>query len=60
MDLDIVIDAFGVSLVIVIVLFVVVAAIVYAVIKRKKDYRPGNGVPKRVEKPERTQGSSNG
>lgn len=58
MDIEMMIDAVWISfgLAVVIVLFFV--AVIFAVIKRKRDYHPGNGIPKIVDKPDRTEGST--
>lgn len=57
MDPELIFDAFWVSAVIAILVVVVLSAIIYAVIKRKRDY-DSTGIPKLVDKPERTEGSS--
>ena len=48
MDIDMIIDALGISLVLAIVIVVFIAAVIYAVIKRKKGYHPENGIPEMV------------
>ena len=58
MDIGTIFEALGVSFVLAIVIVVIVAAIVFAVIKKKKDYHPDNGIPKLVDDPERTEGST--
>ncbi len=58
MDIETIIDAVGISFGLAIVIVVIGAAAVYAVIKRKKDYHPDNGIPKLVDDPERTEGST--
>lgn len=56
-DIETIGDAFFISVVVVFVIVVVVAAIVYAFIKKKKNY-DSTGIPKRVEKPEEHEGST--
>ncbi len=58
MDIGTIFEAVGVSFGLAVFIVVVVAAIVFAVIKRKKDYHPDNGIPKLVDDPERTEGST--
>ena len=58
MDIGTIFEALGVSFVLAIVIVVIVAAIVFAVIKKKKDYHPDHGIPKLVDDPERTEGST--
>ena len=58
MDIDMIIDALGISLVLAIVIVVFIAAVIYAVIKRKKGYHPENGIPEMIDAPERTEGST--
>ncbi|MBR3147033.1 MAG: hypothetical protein IKF54_02705 [Eubacterium sp.] len=58
MDPQTMIEAVGVSLVIAVFIVVAFAAVIFAVIKRKKGYHPENGIPKRVDEPERTEGST--
>ena len=57
MDIETIGDAFITSCVLVGVVVLVVATIVYAFIKKKKNY-DSTGIPKRVEKPEEHEGST--
>lgn len=57
MDLELLGDAFIVTGTIVFVIVMVVAAIVYAIIKKKTNYDT-KGVPKLVDKPEEHEGST--
>lgn len=54
---EMILDASIASLAIMVILFVIVAAIVYAVIKKKKDYN-STGIPKRTEDPKGKEGST--
>lgn len=57
--MEFIIDALGISAVLAIFIVVFAAAIIYAVIKKKKDSDyTETGIPKMVDKPERTEGSS--
>lgn len=57
MDIEAMGNAFVVSIVIVGFIVVAVAAIVYSFIKKKKNY-DSTGIPKRVEKKEEHEGST--
>ena len=59
MEIDQVADAFKVSVVIVAVIVFGIAAIVYAIIKKKKNY-DSTGIPKRVEKKDEHEGRTGG
>ncbi|MBQ3282130.1 MAG: hypothetical protein IJH41_06975 [Eubacterium sp.] len=57
MDAETISDAFTASVVIVGVIVIGIAAIIFAIIKKKNNY-DSTGVPKRVEKPEEEEGST--
>ena len=57
MDIDTILAAGWASILIVIGILVAVAAVFYAIVKRKKDYN-STGIPKQVERPEEKEGST--